>query len=189
MQKALSLAVATCIALASPSQAANGLGDFVKEVLTQVAVSVVADVVKDTFFTKKSSQPATVEAGADDRSRTMNIISVLVDTSVPVTERIGFYASTVDYFKSGTVDHKFILADQARYEKRWPIRSYKVRAIDEIAVAPDRSYAIARYTIDFRVSRDAEVRTGSSKVAVVIGSFNSQPRIHAIKEWIQPRHQ
>lgn len=189
MQKALTYAVATCIALAPPSQAASGLGDFVKEVLTQVAVSVVADAVKDAFFTKKSNQPPTVEARADDRSRTLNIISALVDTSIPVAEKIGFYATKVDYFKSGTVDHKFILADQARYEKRWPIRSYKVRAIDEIAVAPDRTYVFARYTIDFRVSRDSEVRTGSSQVAVLIGSFNSQPRIHAIKEWVQPRSQ
>lgn len=174
--------ITLCIGLVSAE--AGPVVSFVQEVLKQVAVSVLSDVIKDVITLRKTTDPPTVSASEDDLIRAKKIVIALLDATVPTNERVSYYADRVDYFKSGIVDQSFIVSDQAKYEKRWPIRYYKLLSVDEIAVAPDRTFAIVRYTLEFHVSRDIEVRKGQAKAAIVIGSFNSLPRIHAIKEWV-----
>jgi hypothetical protein len=171
-----------CIGLVSSE--AGPVVSFVHEVLKQVAVSILSDVIKDVITLRKSTDPPTISASEDDINRAKKIVVALIDTMVPTKERVSNYAARVDYFKSGIVDRSFIVSDQAKYEKRWPIRYYKLLSVDEIAVAPDRAFAIVRYTLEFHVSHKNEVRAGQSKAAIVIGSFNSISRIHAIKEWL-----
>lgn len=169
---------------------AGTASDFAADVLKKVAADVIASVIKDAIKPGTQPQPqpqpqTQVVAGtSDDKSRVRNIILAISDTNSPLSERIGLYATRVDYFGAGVVGHDFILKDRERFEARWPVRNYTIRSIDEIAVAADRSYAIARYTIDYDVSRGDQSRRGVSQVALVIGTFHVQPRIHAIKEWV-----
>jgi len=187
-----SLAAAASIAMVAsllPAPAAAGaVGDFAAEVLKKVAVDVIASVIKDAIKpgapAGAAAQPAVVAGSVDDKARVRNVVAALTDTMSPLAERIGLYATRVDYFGAGVVDQRFILKDRERFEARWPIRRYTIRSIDEIAVAPDGTYAIARYTVDYQVERAGDARKGVTRVAVVIGSFHVQPRIHAIKEWV-----
>ena len=189
LKKVILCILISTVLVPAQAQGVNVLAAFVKEVLTQVAASVLADVIKDQLPSNKPTQPPVVSASADDRTRTKSIISALTDTTTPLPERIGLYATRVDFFADGIVDHAYILRDRLRFESRWPNRKYTIRSIDEIAVAPDRTYVIARYTVDFHVSRGEDSRDGTTHVAVLIGSFNAQPRVHAVKEWVQHHRQ
>ena len=163
---------------------AGSAGDFAADVVKKVAVDVIASVIKDAIKLDTHSQSQVVSGTSDDKTRVRNLVQAFIDTNSPLSTRIGLYATKVDYFNSGVVGHDFILKDRQYFEKRWPVRNYTIRSIDEISVAADRSYAIARYTVDYRVGRGEESRSGVSQVALVIGSFHVQPRIHAIKEWV-----
>lgn len=172
-----------CTAPASASITGT-LAVFVRDVLANVAGSVVSDVVKDTFD-PASQNVSIAPANANEIDRTRKIINIITSESVPLSEKIGLYATSVDYFKSGVVNHSFIVKDRKRYEARWPSRRFDLISIDQIGVATDKSYVVARYTLKFIVSRPGDTRQGFSHVAVLIGSFDSQPRIHSIKEWVE----
>lgn len=180
----LTLVAVVGICLQSQPVEAGPVGDFAADVAKKVAVDVLASVIKDAVKPGGQSRPQVVAGTSDDKTRVQNIVLALISEELPLDERIGLYATRVDYFGAGIVGHDFILKDRQRFEKRWPTRKYSLRSVDEIEVAADRAYAMARYTIEYKVNRDLESRSGVSQVALVIGSFNVQPRIHAIKEWV-----
>ena len=172
---------------------------FVVDLLKQVAVSVMADLVKDsvkgsgsapaTSSTQNAPGPAPVpvtETGnADDLRRVRAMVERLIDANAPLSDVIGLYAPRVDFFRAGVVDHDFIRRDRARFEARWPQRKHVILSIDEIAVDPQRKFAFARYTIEFHVARAGDEKHGITRLMVAIGNFDSQPRIHAVREVVK----
>ncbi len=115
---------------ASTALAMGPAAVFVVDLLKQVAVSVMADLVKD---------------------------SVKGSGSAPATS----------------------------FEARWPQRKHVILSIDEIAVDPQRKFAFARYTIEFHVARAGDEKYGITRLMVAIGNFDSQPRIHAVREVVK----
>ncbi len=91
----------------------------------------------------------------------------------------------VDFFNAGVVDFDFIRRDRASFEARWPQRQHVILSIDEIAVDPNRKFAFARYTVEFHVVRAGDKKSGITRLMMAIGSFDSQPRIHAIREVVK----
>jgi hypothetical protein len=174
-----------------------------RDVVKGVAVEVISDLIMTQIHahadTPSQQMPTTssrasdvgetnaVSGNSDDIRRVKAIISALIDTSTPLSERIGLYATRVDYFSAGVVDHDFIMGDRLRFETRWPEESYTIVSIDQIAVEPDRTSAVARYTLAYTVRRPGDQRSGTSQNYVLLGSFDSQPRVYAIKEWVSRR--
>lgn len=161
--------------------------EFFKEVAKGVAINVFSEVIKSAIAAPSRVQqqlPQTVAGSVDDTERVKAIISALVESTTPLKDRIGYYGAKVDYFGAGVVDHAFILKDRTYFESRWPDRTYKIISVDEISVDPNKKFAAARYTIEYLIKRPGDQKSGTSKVTVLFGSFNVQPRIYAIKEWV-----
>ena len=132
-----------------------------------------------------SPAPQVAAATEDDARRIRAIIGAVSDMSIPLSERIGLYATRVDYFSAGIVDHNFIAQDRERFENRWPESRYTLKSLDQLATMDNRRYAIVRYTMSYAVARaTGEQRSGTSEVLLVIESFDSQPRIAVMKEWV-----
>lgn len=162
---------------------------FFYEVAKGVAVTVLSEVITSGVTASEDvpqqiSKIETTNGTQDDMRRIRLIIKNLVDQSTPLTDRIGLYATAVDYFSAGVVDHKFIQKDRKKFEKKWTEIKYNIISVDEIAVSSDRKYAAARYTLEYFVKWGDKQRSGTSEVAILIGSLNSQPRIYSIKEWV-----
>jgi len=182
---------------ASANTAGKAVAAFARDVLKDVAKSIISDILKDAIKASAASSPSpqsssslplpVVAATTQDAQRTLNILRELTDTNIPLAERIGLYAARVDYFGAGVVDRDFIKKDRVYFESRWPSRRYSIAKVNQIAIAPDGTYVVARYTVEYHVTRPGDSRSGKSDVAVVIGSFNSQPRVHSIKEWVYPK--
>ena len=151
---------------------------LIADVAKGVSVNIMSEVLKASISKQPEHYSAT-RGNNEDAARLQAIVNI------PLAEKIGLYATTVDYFTFGAQDHNFILRERARFEERWPTRHYTLRSFDDIEISTSGHYAAIRYTIDYSVSRAGKQRSGTSKVAVLIGDFDSQPRIYAIKEWVE----
>jgi hypothetical protein len=182
---AIALIAATTLALSPVSRAgSSGASSFFYDVATLVAANILSDVIVD-YMSAPSSPPSVVAGSSQDIQRIRNIIQGILDQNTPLEERVSYYARQVDYFDAGTVDHAYIFEDRKRFEQRWPYRRYDLLSVDETAIDPAGKWATARYTIAYEVKRAGRTSTGKAKVALVLGSFDGQPRIHAIKEWVR----
>ncbi len=177
------------ITLLSVFQSTPSYADFFTDVAKGVATNVLSAAIYSTIVSPAQTPvltkiPPTIDGSVNDKERVKGIINAIMDSATPLEERIGFYAMKVDYFSAGVVDHKFILKDRKYFEKKWPERDYRIISIDEITVDPNKKFAAARYTAEYLVRRPGDEKSGTTKIVILLGSFDIQPRIYAIKEWV-----
>jgi hypothetical protein len=157
---------------------AGVLAEVGKEVAKEVAVELTKAAIAQLADAWKSQA-----ASSNDRKRAESLVLSLIDESVPMTTRLNLYAPTVDYFSHGVLSPTGLLQREVTAQKQWPYRQYKLLKLDDVDIHPSREYAAITYTVSFLLMRGNEKREGTSKIALLVGSFSTSPRIHAIKGW------
>lgn len=159
------------------------------KVLKGIAIAVLSDVVEASISNlsdiKLRDLSATSPLTERDREKVQSMIRNLVDPAISTNYKLSYYANDVDYFSAGVIGHDFILKDRNRFNSYWVNQNYSLVSIDEIEIASNKKFAVARYTVRFAVkSRTGKEKSGTSKYVVLIGGLGAIPKIHLIKEWV-----
>lgn len=169
---------------------------LIRKVVAGVAVQVISEVIKNKIESNSRqnstyappparTDPEVYSGSSSDRERVKNIIKVILDQNRPFYEIARYYANNVDYFDQGVISNGAIVQENNKFAQRWPYRRYDIKSFDEIEISNNRTFAVARYTLNFEVGNAKITKRGQTKAYVLIGDFNSQPHIYAIKGWVQ----
>ncbi len=94
---------------------------------------------------------------------------------------VDHYANRVRYFDSGTVDRDFVAADQRRYYKQWPERSFEL--LDGPVITDhDGDAATVKFTIRYEVRGESRRATGLTENTMRVQRFGDDLRIVAMSE-------
>ena len=93
-----------------------------------------------------------------------------------------FFADRVDYYSMGIVSRNIIRQDAAKYEKKWPNRTYKVVGSPQIEKVG--STYIVNTTLRFAIANYKRVRTGRADNILKIQIINATPKIVNVRETV-----
>jgi len=93
-----------------------------------------------------------------------------------------FFADHVDFYSIGTVSRNTVRQESAKYEKKWPNRTYKVVGSPHIEKV-GATY-IVNTTLRFAVANYKRVITGRADNILTIQIFNGFPKIVSVRETV-----
>jgi hypothetical protein len=127
-----------------------------------------------------ASSPARAEITDEDLTRFVRGYLNAAQQPTPDAE-VDHYANRVRYFDSGTVDHEFVAADQRRYYKLWPDRSFEL--LDGPVVTDhDGNAATVKFTIRYEVRGETRRASGMTENTMRVQRFGDDLRIVAMSE-------
>lgn len=96
-------------------------------------------------------------------------------------EEVRHYAPRVRYFDSGTVDQSFVAADQRRYYKLWPQRTFELLEEPEVVAQEDDAVTL-RFIIRYEVNNGDRRATGATQNTMQVQRIGDELKIVAMSE-------
>lgn len=127
-----------------------------------------------------STSPAQAEIPREDALRFVRGYLSAAQNSTP-DEEVRHYAPRVRYFDSGTVDQSFVAADQRRYYKLWPQRTFELLEEPEIVAQEDDAVTL-RFIIRYEVNNGDRRATGATQNTMQVQRIGDGLKIVAMSE-------
>jgi hypothetical protein len=163
-------------AFAVPLEVEPHAGTLLAEIGKGVSAAVLADATKTTLHEFLSTEP---DRGTEyEQAKIDQLVNRLWNTRYSSIADLTLLADRVEWFEQGTYRGVEIAKYLNRRRKSRVSGPDAITSIERVEIDPARNFAVAMYKRKFQTNEDRRVGT---KEIVLIGTFRSNPRVHALK--------